>query len=81
MNLQVFEAMSPDLGPTASELHCLRPGLFVRLALESGQRFWARVASHRQPNGTFRAIADDTAGPVRRGDAVEFEKRHVYEIV
>ena len=81
MNLQIFEPMSPDLGPTRSELNCLRPGRFVRLALESGSRFWARVASHRQPNGTYRAIADDSVGPIRRGDAVCFERRHVFEIV
>jgi len=81
MNLRAFEPMRPDQGPSKSELACLRPGLYVRLALESGQRFWARVTTTRQPNGTYRAQADDSAGPVKRGDLVAFGREHVYEVV
>ena len=81
MNLQPFETLDPTAGPTKSELNCLRPGLFVRLSLETGERFWARVTTRQQPNGTYRAIADDSVGPVKRGDLVVFQKTDVFEIV
>lgn len=81
MNLQTFEAMSPDMGPSKSELACLRPGLFVRLALETGQRFWCRVASHRRDNGTFIGVADDTVPPLKGGDQVVFGREHVFEVI
>ena len=67
--------------PTRSELACLRPGLFVRLQLKSGSRFWVRVDSRQRPNGTFTGVADDTVPPVKRGDAVSFERDHVFEVV
>jgi hypothetical protein len=73
--------MDPSMGPSKSELACLRPGIYVQLALETGQRFWCRVASHRRDNGTFIGVADDTVPPLKRGDLIAFEKQHVFEVI
>ena len=81
MNLRAFESMDATAGPTKSELACLRPGLFVRLALESGARFWCRVASQRRGNKTYIGIADDTVPPIKRGDQVVFGREHVFEVI
>ena len=81
MNLQPFESLDPTAGPTRTELAMIRPNLYVRLALETGQRFWCRVASHRRDNGTFIGVADDTVPPLRRGDQVVFGREHVFEVI
>ncbi|RJQ76190.1 MAG: hypothetical protein C4519_14855 [Desulfobacteraceae bacterium] len=67
--------------PTKSELIRLSTGAFVRLQLKSGARFWCRVKSRQKTNGCFDGISDDSIGPIKRGDAVEFKSKHVLEIV
>ena len=81
MDLQQAIALEPGLLPTASELHCLRPGLFVRLQLKSGSRFWASVTSRRRANGTFTARSEQSAVPVKMHDEIIFEAEHVFEIL
>jgi hypothetical protein len=71
----------PSTLPTKAELGCLKPGVFVRLSLETGERFWAMVTSRKGGDGTFTGTVEDTVPPIRRGDAVTFKRMHVYEIV
>ena len=82
MNLRSFESMTPDQGPTISELAQIRPGTFVRLSLNNGARFWAMCTSRKRPNGTYLGRAETSCpGGPHRGDQVIFEKRHIYEVV
>ena len=83
MELQLVNRALDDQSelPTATELKLLRPGLFARLQLKSGGRFWCRVTSQQRPNKTYTAIADDSVAPIKRGDVVIFGREHVYEIV
>lgn len=70
--------------PTQSELYCLRPGLFVKVALKTGERFWCMLTSAKRENGTYAALVETkpvTAPNVRRGDLVILEKRHILEVV
>ncbi len=81
VELKVVQNYEGQELPSKSELNCIRPGLFVRLQLKSGSRFWCRADSRQRPNGTFSGIADDTAPPVKRGDLIVFEKKHVFEVL
>ena len=81
MELRAVQNYEGQELPSKSELSAIKPGSCVRLQLKSGSRFWVRVDSQRRSNGTYTGVADDSAPPVRRGDAVCFERDHVFEVV
>ena len=82
MNLRPFEAMMPDHGPSKFELAGIKPGVFILLSLDNGTRFWAMATSKRRSNGTYSGkVETGCPGGPHRGDAVYFEKKHIFEIV
>lgn len=81
MNLRAFTAMDPTMGPTPAELAGIKPGVFVRLSLSNGSRFWAMCTSKQRDNGTYSGRCETgVPGGPRRGDTVIFCKKHVFEI-
>lgn len=81
MTLDEFRPLEPCMRIKPALLKTLAPGSVVRLQLRSGSRFWCRVTEPRRPNGIHVGIADDTVDPVKRGDLVYFERRHVFDVV
>ncbi|RJQ72237.1 MAG: hypothetical protein C4519_18825 [Desulfobacteraceae bacterium] len=58
MELKTFTPGDHNDLPTRSELHCLKPGLFVKLQSVTGEYFWARVTSNRRDNRTWTAAVE-----------------------
>lgn len=78
--LQVDREYHQD-APTPTELKAIGPGRTVRLKLQSGALFWARVSSGRRDNGTYTARAADKVPPVNSGDTVIFSPEHVFQVI
>lgn len=66
--------------PTPDELNCIMEGAFVRLQLDSGTRFHARVTEAR-PNGIYVGKSIDNSEPIKVGDECFFGREHVFEIM
>lgn len=75
-----FISLNPENQPPRSELHCVRPGRFCLLQLDSGVPLWARCTSVDRKTKTFRGVVEVDALPVRAGAQVVFKKSNIFAI-
>jgi len=67
--------------PSAGELAGIVPGCHVRLGLQDGVRFWARVIDVRESGYVAVALGTLPEDIVKLGDVCFFDRRHVFGLV
>ena len=68
--------------PSRSELKQIRKGCFVKSFLKNGNSIWIQVSGPEQ-NNRFSGVVESClpGSGLCRGDSINFEKRHICELI